>query len=750
MTKPIRYILIFTSLFTKTIPENTAALKKIVCATLLFALLKYSSYAQRKNEGIKYYIHRTTSPIKIDGIANEEAWQAAQAANNFFMVLPMDTSMAKVSTDVRLAYDDENLYLLAVCYKSLDGPNMVESLRRDFAFGKNDNFLVFMDTFGDQNTGFSFGANAAGAQWDGTMYDGGKVDLNWDNKWTSAVKNDSSKYVFEAAIPFKTIRYKPGIKEWGINFSRNDLKTTEKSAWAPVPRQFPTASLSYTGSLVWDETLPESHHNISIIPYLLTGITKDYVKHTATDFRKDVGVDAKITLSSSINLDLTIHPDFSQVDVDKQVTNLSRFELFFPEKRQFFLENADLFSNLGYANIRPFFSRRIGLNAPIGAGARLSGKIDKNWRIGIMDMETDKTPADHQPAENFAVVALQRKLFKKSNIEFFYIDKTAIGYHPSKDSVNKHFSTYNRNIGLEYNLAPSNNTWTGKTIFIQSFSPDNRGNGFVHAANLLYSVKKWQVGWEHEYIGNNYNAEVGYVPRNNYIRINPTLFRFFFPKGGIVLSHGPQISSSYYFNTKFNRTDNETSVAYLVTFRDKSTFNAVVLNDYVQLLSKFDPTNLGKDSLPAGFKSQWNTVGFDIVSAPQHTLTYTLSGRFGGYYDKGHLNSITGDVGYRIQPYVNIDVAATYNNLKLPQPWGTNNFLLVGPKIDVTFTNSLFLTAYMQYNQQTKNINFNTRFQWRYKPASDLFLVYTDNYYIGPVFVKSRQLVLKFTYWWNP
>lgn len=707
--------------------------------------------AQRKNEAFKYYIHKATSAIKIDGIGNEQAWQDAQSASNFFMVLPMDTSKADVKTDVRLAYDNDNLYLLAICYKKGAGVNMVESLRRDFSFVKNDNFLLFMDTFGDQNTGFSFGANAAGAQWDGTMYDGGKVDLNWDNKWISEVKNDAEKYVFEAAIPFKSIRYKKGIKEWGINFSRNDLKTTEKSSWTPIPRQFPTASLAYTGTLVWDEQLPQANHNISVIPYLLTGVTKDYVAHSPAGFKKDVGVDAKITLSSSMNLDLTVHPDFSQVDVDKQVTNLSRFELFFPEKRQFFLENADLFSNLGYANIRPFFSRRIGLNAPIGFGARLSGKIDKNWRIGVMDMQTDKTPSDHQPAQNFAVVALQRKLFKKSNIEFFYIDKTAINYHPSKDSVGiPRYSTYNRNIGLEYNLAPSNNMWTGKTLFTGSFSPDKKGFGFVHAANLLYTTRKWQIGWEHEYASNNYNAEVGYIQRTNYIRINPTLYRFFLPKGGIVLSHGPQLSSSYYFNPQFHRTDNESSIAYLVTFRNRATFNAVFLNDYVQLLAPFDPTNLNISLLPAGSRHQWNTAGFDAVSAPQHTFTYLLSGRFGGYYANGHLNSLTGDVGYRIQPYVNIDVAATFNNIKLPQPWGEKNFLLVGPKVDVTMTNTLFLTGYMQYNQQTKNMNVNVRFQWRYKPASDLFLVYTDNYYIGPVFVKSRQLVAKFTYWWNP
>jgi hypothetical protein len=216
------------------------------------------------------------------------------------------------------------------------------------------------------------------------------------------------------------------------------------------------------------------------------------------------------------------------------------------------------------------------------------------------------------------------------------------------------------------------------------------------------------------------------------------------------LSHGPQISSTYYFDTKFNRTDNESVFSYLVTFRNKSTFNAVVQNDYVELLAPFDPTNLGIDSLAAFTKHNWNSGGFDIVSAPQHTLTYTFSVRGGSYYDHGKLYTVSGDIGYRIQPFVNIDVAANYNSLQLPEPWGIHNFLLLGAKIDVTLTNTLFLTAYLQYNQQTANTNLNTRFQWRYKPASDLFLVYTDNYYIGPVFVKNRSLVLKFTYWWNP
>jgi hypothetical protein len=363
---------------------------KLTLLLLCFCLPGLTAFAQKKNAAYQYHIKRAAASIKIDGIVDEADWDRADSAANFFLVLPMDTSFAKVKTTVKMTYDNNNLYVVAICYAGLPGQNMVESLKRDFNFGKNDNFLLFMDPFDARTDGFSFGANAAGAQWDGTMYEGGKVDLSWDNKWTSEVKNYPDRWVWEASIPFKSIRYKKGIREWGINFSRNDLKSTEKSSWAPVPRQFPTASLAYTGTLVWDEEPPVASSNVSVIPYVLGGITKDYQNKTPTDWRKDIGGDVKIGLTSSLNLDMTVNPDFSQVDVDQQVINLNRYELFFPEKRQFFLENGDLFSNFGYADIRPFFSRRIGLNAPIRFGTRLTGKINKDWRVGVMDVQTGK------------------------------------------------------------------------------------------------------------------------------------------------------------------------------------------------------------------------------------------------------------------------------------------------------------------------------------------------------------------------
>ena len=705
--------------------------------------------AQKKNAAYQLHIHKTNSPIKIDGVIDDSAWQNLEVAGNFYMVLPMDSSHARVRTEVMMTYDEKNIYIAAICYLPKPGRYMVESLRRDFVFGKNDNFLLFMDTYDDQTNGFSFGANAAGAQWDGTMYEGGKVDLSWENKWQSSVKNYPDKWVWEAAFPFKTLRYKKGIKEWGVNFSRLDIKMAEKSAWAPVPRQFPTASLAYSGTLVWDEPPPTAGPNISLIPYALGKMTRDFNTKDGTKYQTEFGGDAKIAVSSALNLDLTVNPDFSQVEVDQQVTNLNRYELFFPEKRQFFLENGDQFSNFGYPAIRPFFSRRIGLNAPIRFGARMSGKLDKNWRMGIMDMQTGAVDSVSLPAENFAVVALQRKVFARSNLGFIFINKQAIDYDPSIDSNKTVYSKYNRNLGLEYNLASSNNLWTGKALFIKSFSPNKKGDDYTFAGHLQYASRKWMIFWENEHVGKNFVAETGYVPRVGYIKTNPLITRLFFPRGGPVLSHGPTFSSVYFFDESFHRTDNESILAYNVAFRNQATFSISGTNDYVKLLQPFDPTNTGKDSLAKGTIHQWNSAAISFISKPQRLFTYSFSTSYGGYYADGTKLTISSILGYRFQPFVSIQIAGSYNDLHLPQPWGVNHFWLVGPRIDITFTNTLFFTTFVQYNNQLHNLNINTRFQWRYRPASDLFIVYTDNYYPTPFSVKNRAIVLKLNYWLN-
>lgn len=717
-----------------------------VSLIIILHILCLNALAQKKNSTYELKLKSATSGIKIDGVLDEAAWRDAEPASDFFMVQPMDTSFARVKTEVRMSYDKDFLYLIAICYHE-PGPYFVESLRRDFAFNKNDNFLLFMDPFDDQTNGFSFGSNAAGAQWDGIMYDGSKVDLSWDNKWISAVKNYDDRWVFEAAIPFKSIRYKPGITKWGINFSRMDLKSSEKSSWAPVPRQFATASLAYTGNLVWDQPPPATGRNISIIPYSLAGISNNLSSTPVNrEQRASVGGDVKIAINSSLNLDLTVNPDYSQVEVDRQVPNLDRFELFFPERRQYFLENGDLFSNFGYQNIRPFFSRRIGLGVPIQYGARLSGKLNKDLRVGLMNMQTARTNAA-EPSQNFTVLALQRRVFARSNIGAILINKQALNFNPESSTAG--VSRYNRMAGLEYNLASSNNTWTGKAVTMKSFSPGKNGRDVMQAANLVYQTGNWNLSWQHEYVGRNYNAEVGFVPRKGYINLSPQASYLFFPKKGPLVSHGPKLFSANYYTESFKRTDNTNFLAYNLNFRSRASFTAWVASDYVKLLQPFDPTNRGGDSLAAGSEHHWKSFGTEFVSRPQSLYTFSFSSRYGGYYAGGTRLNLTSEFGYRFQPFVSFALSSSFNDIRLPQPWNKTQFWLVGPRVDVTMTNKLFFTGFVQYNEQSDNINVNTRLQWRYKPASDLFIVYTDNYLPAPFSVKNRFLVLKFTYWWN-
>ena len=430
-------------------------------------------------------ILKTNEPITIDGVLDEPVWANADVARDFRRVLPIDTGLAAAATEVMMTYNETTVFIGIICHDPTPGKRPVESFRRDFSFMKNDNFIVFIDTYSDYTNGFAFGVSPAGAQWDGVQANGGTVNLDWDIKWRSEVTNYDDRWVAEFAIPFRSIRYREGSPEWGINFSRQDLKLNEKSSWAPMPRQFATATLAFTGSLVWDTPLPGSGARFSVIPYASTRMTQDKLAGETFRSRKgdtNAGLDAKVTLSTSMNLDLTVNPDYSQVEVDRQVTNLDRFELFFPEKRQFYLENSDLFANLGTENVRPFFSRRIGLNSPVLGGARLSGKIGTKWRLGLMDIQTDKK--DDVSGGNFAVAAMQRQVSSHSNITAFLVNKEITTI--AGDSLVGGFR-YNRVTGIEYNLATPNNRWTGKAFWHHSFTPEDHGlTGSSFAANIVF------------------------------------------------------------------------------------------------------------------------------------------------------------------------------------------------------------------------------------------------------------------------
>lgn len=717
----------------------------IIAATILFT----NALSQGNPKGInrdKYRINisKTSTHINVDGILDEAVWLTSDMATNFHRVTPTDTGFAAAQTEVRVTYNETTLYMAIVCYDPSPGKRPVESLRRDFQFGKNDNFLVFIDTYNDQTNGFSFGVSAAGAQWDGQQANGGLVNLNWDIKWKSAVKNYDDKWVAEFAIPFRSIRYNGGEAEWGINFSRQDLKTSEKSSWAPMPRQFASATLAFTGSLVWDEPLPESNLRFSLIPYTSVKTTQN--KEAGESFRTKInaGGDAKIIISTSMNLDLTVSPDYSQVEVDRQRTNLDRFELFFPEKRQFYLENSDLFANLGTENLRPFFSRRIGLTSPVQAGARLSGNIGNNWRLGLMDLQTG--PKDDIPSSNFAVGVLQRKVFQRSNLSAFLVNKEVMFINEEDTAFTG--NDFNRVAGAEFNLASADNRWTGKTFYHQSFYPGADGDAAAAAANITYSTQYIDASLNQSWVGADYAAEVGYIRRRGYYDIGPEFQYKFFPGSSKIVNHGPILKTMMLFDTDLKLTDRESEVSYRVEWLNKSTVKVDLENNYVYLTDPFDPTNSGGIPLPADSEYRFSEVSASYTSDIRKTFNFMLMSLYGGFFN-GTRYTLNSEIYYRLQPYAALALVTSYNNIKMPDPYSSAELVLIGPRLDFTFTDKVFFTSLVQYNNQIDNLNLNLRFQWRFAPVSDLYIVYTENSYPTDYRVKNRGLVFKISYWFN-
>lgn len=729
--------------------------------TLVTFLLCFITASFSQQEVRTIHIRKTSEKIVIDGDLKENTWTDCERSSSFCQNFPYDTSLAVTKTEVMLSYDEDYLYVAAICYDSLDGKYVIQSLKRDFSYPVSDAFVVTIDPFSDKQNGFSFGVNPYGVQREGLVAGGGGqgVTTNWDNKWFSEVKRYKNLWTVEMAIPFKTLRYKSNLEEWGINFSRNDLKRNENSSWVKVPRQFNISTLAFTGKLIWDDPPKKPSRNISIIPYAIGKVSRDFIAKSPVKYEGNIGGDAKISLSSSLNLDLTVNPDFAQVEVDRQVTNLTRFSLFFPEQRQFFIENSDLFANFGFRQIRPFFSRNVGLNngnvIPILGGARLSGKPNKNWRIGVMDVQTAKTTINNKDifAQNYFVAAAQRNVFSRSNVAFIFVNRQQF------DTTGYSISQFNRVVGLDYNLASANNRWNGKFFFHHSLSNKNNEDAYAHASWLYYSTPKVQIMWNHEYVNKKYNAESGFTPRifqtNNltgfvtrytYWRFEPKFNYYFYPKNSVINKMGPEIYVDHYRNEKFQNTDLLLQGAYDIYFTNTSGIFVDYQNIYTKLIYPTDVTFSGNSKLLDTGNYYYQNLNLKLKSNERKVINGSVSGNYGTYFTGTKL-SLIGELNFRMQPFAILGITYTHDEIMMPYIGKKVSLELISPRVEISFTRSIFFTTFMQYNSQIKNVNINCRFQWRFKPMSDLYIVYSDNYMSDNFSEKNRGLVIKLVYW---
>ena len=733
---------------------------KIISA--VFFLFVSSSFAQEVPEARpNAFAFKLKQPIILDGVLDEQIWTNSEGWNgDFTQYFPSDTSLSKIKTRVKIAFDDDNLYIAAVMENLGPRKYVSTSLRRDFRGEQNDAIVFVLDTFNDKTNAFSFGINPYGVQREGLISNGGSrsedLSLAWDNKWYSEAKIFESHWQVELIIPLSTIRFNDEAQNWNANFYRIDSELGERSTWSPVPRNFPILSLAFGQKLIFEEPIKKTSANISLIPYTAARTSKNFIEGTTEPLTPAFGGDAKIGIGPAMNLDLTFNPDFSQVEVDQQVTNLDRFEIFFPERRQFFLENADLFDSFGQMRSRPFFSRRIGVDidsatgqnvqSKIIYGARLSGKVNENWRVGLLNMQTASDERAGIVGKNFSVLAVQKKIFTRSNIGLIFVDRESLALNEFQQLFDP--TAYNRLLGADFNLASADNRWTGKVFYHRTFESVETEKPYSFNAYLLFSDLHWNWTFSYQDIGKDFNPEVGYLPRADFKRLNPEVSYLLYPKSGSINRHGPKLEFEGYWNETLGTTDRDINLGYLFKFNSFSELEIKQKNRYVYLFNDFDPTRTGGEPLPAGSDYNTKTIGVEYKSNPRNRFNVMLEAE-GGQYFTGNFQRIQSQMAVRIGYTANVSMNFNYARIRLPQPQSDADLILVGPRIDLTFSKSVFWTTFVQYNNQIDNLNINTRLQWRYAPASDFFLVYTDNYFPGDFMPKQRSLVLKLNYWLN-
>lgn len=743
------------------------------CLPLVFLSLFYSGLsAQPAGERQHVEIRRAISAIKLDGVIDEESWQAAALGGDLMQQYPYDTSRSPVRTEFRATYDDNFIYFSIVAYNRKPGGYAVSSLRRDFRGPGLDGVAVILDTFQDVTNAFFFGLSPAGVQREGLISNGyiagDNLDLSWDNKWYSAVKQYEGYYISEMAIPFTTLRFKAGAVRWNVKYYRQDSKENERAVWPWTPRFFEVGNLNYTAEMIWDEPLRHTGSNISVIPYVAGNAAKDFTTGEPSESKLSMGGDAKVAVTSSLNLDLTVNPDFSQVEVDRQVTNLERFEIFFPERRQFFLENADLFTSYGHMLARPFFSRRIGvavdsatgqnIQNQILFGARLSGNLNKHYRIGFLNMQTAAIPASQVPSLNYTVATAQRRLGTNSNLRAIFVNRQMFKNDSGEFRMEGY--DYNRVLGLDYNYSFKDNRYTGNVFYHKQFTPESPGEEFAQGASFVYSTQSLTFNLYEQAIGRNYNPAVGFVPRSGYKRFSPSGAYRWFPSNSSVNNHGPIVDVSYIWDDVHGLSDYQYVPGYNVVFQNQGVFTGQFQHTYTFLLFDFDPTRTPEEDnpvkLPAFSEYRYTNASLSYVSDPRKLFTYAIGMLYGQYFN-GYRTNYTANLSYRFQPYGVVSLDANFNSIRMPYPYTSADIYLISPRLDLTLTRSVFFTTFVQYNSQYKNMNINTRFQWRFKPVSDLFIVYTDNYFYSldqqqPVenfSPKNRAIVIKLTYWFN-
>ena len=729
--------------------------------TLTYLFLFFFFIVSSQELPRKFTVKYITDQITLDGALDEAIWEDADGPKDFQQYFPTDSIPAEHQTIIKMLVSETTLYI-GMIQHAPGNDYTIPSLERDYRAGNSDNISLLFDTFNDGTNAFLFGINAYGVRREaliaggGVSFDNASFNVAWDVKWKGETKIYDNYYTAEMAIPLTSFKFKEGETKWRFQSYRFEFQSNERSVWPRIPQNQNVANLAFMGDMHFERPLGKSRTPFAIIPYVNTIALEDFEgdgRETDIQF----GGDVKISIGNSMNLDATINPDFSNVEVDAIFTNLTRFEIGLPERRQFFIDNADLFGSFGdRRDANPFFSRRIGIaedtagntiENKILAGARLSGKLDENWRLGLFSIQTDEDIENEIPANNNTMFVLQRKLFSRSNLSVFFINRQSFKDYEFLAPEDK----YNRVVGIDYNLNSFDNTWVGKFYLHKSFQPgDNEGN-YSASANLAYNSRTWNFQSDVVYIDDEFRSDLGFIRRTDILKPTARAERIFWPSSNKINNHrlGIFANSIWRPTLDYQKTDHFVRAGWDFEFQDQAQLELEYFHQFIFLTEPFDPTDTdGGVPLPGNQGYYFNYAGFEYRSNQAQVLSYSLETSAGGFFN-GKRYSVGGGATLLIQPKVQIRLLMNYDRIDLPDPYPKADLWLVSPGFDITFSKSIFWSTLFQYSNQRDNLGINSRLQWRFAPLSDLFLVYNDNYFVDRFSPKFRSINLKVTYWLN-
>jgi len=702
---------------------------------------------------------RVMEPPRIDGVLDESIWQSAAVIRDFIQQEPAEGAPATERTEVHLLYDGSSLFIGVRAFDSSHEPPRATEMRRDAdRILEEDNFQVILDTFMDTRTAYMFAVTPLGAQLDQQIFDeGGRdrrgsvaaVNKEWDGVWAVGTSRAADHWVAEIEIPMVTLRFPNASRQsWGINFMRNIRRKNEQVFWAPIPREFGLTRVSLAGSLRDLEQLDRGL-DLRVKPYVTSGgrwthdlnLSNGYDNST----KGEVGLDLKYGVTAGLNLDVTVNTDFAQAEVDNEQVNLTRFALFFPEKREFFLENAGMFT-VGTPNSTGriadlFFSRRIGLTdtgapVPILAGARLTGKVGGN-NIAVVDIQTDD--ALGQPGENFLVARYSRDI-GRSQIGALVINKQANIEAPS---VGAHF---NRTFAADMNLVLSD-AFTIDGFFAGTETPGLSGDqlgGHIRAGWLDGS---WRVYGEYTDLDDNFNPEVGYVPRVA-MRRSKVHFEYDIRPGKWGIRMMDPMWNVTYITDQGGRLESRQFHHMLGTYFNNGASLVLWYNRYFE---RIDQTfRVGGVPINPGDYAFWDTQA-NFRSDPSRRLYFGARVAPQKFYGGDRLD-MSGSVGVRVTDQLAAQAEFARNDVSLPN----GDFVadIASFQLDYAFSPSMSLRSLTQYNSLTDQISTSARLRYIFRPGSDIYLVYDEvrrdtPWVADPLLTneyRDRQLLLKMTY----